>query len=75
MNINSALVGATCVNCLNSRGDSMLASKDSDRGFESHSGKTLFIFLRIFSKFFFKKSSKNILKMNFTAISQISTKL
>ena len=66
MKINSALVGASCINCLNSRGDSILASKGSDRGFESHSGKTFFIFfLCIFSNFFSKKSQKNILKMNF----------
>ena len=76
MNINSALVGASCIKCFNSRGDSILAFKHSDHEFEPHPGETLFIFfLRIFLSFFLKKSQKNIPKMNFRAITHRSTKL
>ena len=63
MKINSAPVGASCINWLNSRGDIVEAFKSGGSGFESHPGKLFYFFIFTFSNFFIKKSTKNIPKL------------
>ena len=63
MTINSAMVGASSINWLNSRGDIVLAFKARGQGFEPHPGKLFSIFLcGYFLFFFFKKILKLIQK-------------
>ena len=62
MTINSAMVGASSINWLNSRGDIVLAFKARGQGFEPHPGKLFTIFLCGYFLFFFKKILKLIQK-------------
>ena len=74
MNINSALVGASSINCLNSRGDSVLACKYSDRGFESHPRKLFKFFFFSYLLIIFFKKSENIPKMLYDILGPVKTK-
>ena len=66
MTINSAMVGASGINWLYSRGDIVLAFKAKGQGFESHPGKLFQFFFAFISYFFSKKILKLILKSFFT---------
>ena len=56
MTINSAMVGASSINWLNSRGDVIPAFEARGQGFEPHPGKLFSIFLCGYFLSFFKKN-------------------